>query len=149
MSETTVAKSSKGPRVLRRVGAVLAGVVLIIILDTSLDAIMHATGVYPPWFQPMKTGLWFLALGYRAIDSIAGSYLTARLAPDRPLAHALALGIIGVVFSAAGALATWNKGPEFGPKWYPIALMLIALPCSWLGGTLRERQLRAKVAAAH
>lgn len=119
----------------------LAGMLLIIILDTSLDVIMHATGIYPPWFQPMRTSLWLLALGYRIVDSIAGCYLTARLAPDRPLVHALVLGAIGVVFSTAGVIATWSKGPEFGPKWYPIALVFIALPCAWIGGTLRQRQV--------
>jgi hypothetical protein len=36
-----------------------------------------------------------------------------------------------------GVVATWNKGPEFGPKWYPIALVITALPVTWLGGKLR------------
>ncbi len=128
-------------RRIRRVGAVLAGVIVIVILDTGLDVIMHATGVYPPWFQPMSTGLWLLAIGYRSIDSIVGSYITATLAPDRPVAHALVLGLIGVVLSTVGTLATWSKGPEFGPKWYPIALVIIALPCALIGGTLRQRQI--------
>ena len=120
----------------------LAGLVLIIILDTTLDVIMHATGIYPPWFQPKATGLWLLALGYRTTDSILGAYVTARLAPDRPLRYALVLGLLGVVFSGIGAIATWNKGPEFGPKWYPLALVIIAVPCAFIGGTLRQRQLK-------
>src|SRR6266576_1924707 len=114
-------------RILRHVGAVLAGLVLIIILDTGIDVIMHASGIYPPWFQPMRTILWLLAIGYRTIDSILGCYLTATLSPDRPRTHALVLGIIGVVLSSMGVIATLNKGPEFGPKWYPIALVIIAL----------------------
>ena len=130
------------PHILRRIGAVLAGLILIIVLDIGLDVIMHATGIYPPWFQPMATGLWLVALGYRTIDSIAGTYLAARLAPDRPVAHALVLGCLGVVFSTIGVIATWNKGPEFGPKWYPIALVIIALPCALIGGTLRQRQVK-------
>ena len=129
-------------RIPRRVGAVLAGVVVIVILDTGLDVIMHATGIYPPWFQPMSTGLWLLAISYRAVDGIVGSYLAARLAPDRPLAHALVLGVIGLLLSTAGLLATWSKGPEFGPRWYPIALVVIALPCAFIGGTLRRRQVQ-------
>ena len=128
-------------RILRRVGAVIAGLLVIVILDTGLDVIMHATGIYPPWFQPTRASLWLLAIGYRAIDSIAGTYLTALLAPDRPLLHALILGIIGVLLSTIGLIATWNKGPEFGPKWYPIALVIIALPCALIGGSLRQRQL--------
>ena len=128
-------------RILRRIAAVLAGLILIVGLDISLDVLMHATGVYPPWFRPMSTGLWVLALSYRTIDSILGSYVAALLAPDRPLAHALMLGAIGVALSTVGALATWSKGPEFGPKWYPLTLVIIALPCSLIGGTIRQKQV--------
>jgi peptidoglycan/LPS O-acetylase OafA/YrhL len=142
MSVSEASKPQKFRHILRRIGAVLAGLILIIILDTGLDVIMHATGIYPPWFQPMATGLWLLAVGYRTIDSIAGCYLTARLAPDRPLAHALVLGCLGVLFSTIGVISTWNKGPEFGPKWYPIGLVIIALPCAFIGGSLRRRQLQ-------
>jgi len=128
-------------KILRRVGAVLAGLVLIFILDIGIDVIMHATGVFPPWFQPMPTNLWLLAIAYRAVDGITGGYVTARLAPDRPLFHALILGFIGVLLSTAGLLATWGKGPEFGPKWYPLALVVMALPCAFIGGAIRQRQL--------
>jgi len=137
-------KSARPPasrRMPRRIGAVLAGMILIVILDVGLDVIMHASGVYPPWFQPMAAGLWLLAIGYRTIDSI-GCYLAARLAPDHPLAHALAVGVIGVAFSTVGLIATWNKGPQFGPKWYPLAVVAIALPCAFIGGTIRQRQLK-------
>jgi hypothetical protein len=142
MTNNESARPQPSRRILRRIGAVFAGLVLIVILDTGLDVIMHATGIYPPWFQPMSMGLWLLAISYRTIDGIAGSYLTARLAPDRPLAHALVLGVIGFLLSTAGLLATWGKGPEFGPKWYPIALVVIALPCAFIGGTLRLRQVQ-------
>jgi hypothetical protein len=41
-------------------------------------------------------------------------------------------------------VATWNKGPAFGPHWYPIALVLVSIPCAWIGGKLYEkRQLTA------
>jgi hypothetical protein len=29
-----------------------------------------------------------------------------------------------------GAVATWNAGPAFGPKWHPLAVIAIALPCA-------------------
>src|SRR5262249_4624257 len=141
-SETLPAPAPR--KIVRRIGAVLAGVLVVLILDVTFDVIMHATGIYPPWFQPMATSRWLLAVGYRMIDGTIGGYVTARLAPDRPLRHALALGIIGLLLSSAGLLATWNKGPEFGPRWYPLALVFIAIPCACLGGWLRERQLRKR-----
>jgi len=45
-----------------------------------------------------------------------------------------------MVLAAVGAAVTWNKGPEFGPHWYPIALIVLALPCAWLGGTFYRRK---------
>ncbi len=50
--------------------------------------------------------------------------------------HALALGVLGTIAGTAGALATWNAGPEYGPKWYPVALAVEALPCILAGGWL-------------
>ena len=123
-------------RTLRRIGAVFAGFVVIVILSTVTDIVLHATGVFPPWGQPMSDVLFLLATAYRIVFSIAGCYLAARLAPDKPMQHALALGVVGIVVSTAATVATWNRGPEFGPKWYPIALIAVAIPCAWLGGRL-------------
>ena len=123
--------------ILRSVGAVLAGLLFVIIITTATDALMHATGIFPPWGQPMSDSLFLLAFAYRIVYGIAGGYLTARLAPDKPVKHALVLGVIGFVLSLAGAAATWNRGPEFGPKWYPLALIVTAIPTAWLGGKLK------------
>ena len=54
----------------------------------------------------MSDGLFVLATAYRTVFAIAGCYITARLAPDRPMMHALVLGSVGVVRSTAGAVAT-------------------------------------------
>jgi len=48
--------------------------------------------------------------------------------------------------SIAGTVATWNKGPAFGPHWYPVALIVLAMPTAWLGGKLYVMQLRARAA---
>ena len=61
------------------------------------------------------------------------------------MGHALVGGAIGLAVSILGAAVTWNKGPAFGPHWYPVALVVLALPQSWLGGQLRVMQLRARV----
>jgi surface polysaccharide O-acyltransferase-like enzyme len=115
------------------------------ILSIATDMVMHATGVFPPWGQPMSDALFLLATAYRIVYNVVGCYVAARLAPDRPMLHALALGVVGVAVSIAGTVATWNRGPAFGPKWYPLALIALAMPCAWAGGRLREMQLRARV----
>jgi hypothetical protein len=83
-------------------------------------------------------GLNLLALAYRCVYAVAGSYIAARLAPYAPMGHALALGFIGLALSLTGAIVTIIKY-DLGPDWYPIALVLTALPCAWLGGVLHRR----------
>jgi hypothetical protein len=123
----------------RSVGAVFAGLLLIVVLSLGTDVLLHATGVFPGWGKPMPDSLFLLATVYRIIFSVAGCYLAARLAPRWPMKHALWLGVIGILISTAGAAATWNRGPEFGPHWYPVALIVVSLPCAWLGGWLFTR----------
>ena len=132
-------------RTLRSIGAVVAGLVAIFLLSMGTDMVLHATGIFPPFGEPMSDALFLLATAYRIVYGVAGSYLAARLAPDRPMRHALALGIVGVVLSTAGTVATWGRGPEFGPKWYALVIIASAIPCAWAGGALRVMQLRARV----
>jgi hypothetical protein len=86
--------------------------------------------------QPLSDPLALLATAYRVVISIAGAWLTARLAPARPMKHAMILGYVGLVLGLVGLAATWGKG--FGPHWYPIALVLLAIPQCWAGGRLYE-----------
>jgi hypothetical protein len=122
----------------RRIGAVLAGFLAIAVLSTAVDAVLHAVGVFPPLGQSMSDGLFAVATGYRVAISVGGCYLAARLAPDRPLAHAMALGALGVAVSTVGAVATWNM--PIGPHWYPLLLIAVSLPCAYAGGALRRLQ---------
>lgn len=125
---------------MRSLGAIFAGFIATALTHIGTDIVMHATGIFPPWGQPMSDGLFVWATVYRSIWSILGSYLTARLAPNNPMAHAMAGAVIGIALSAVGAAATWNKGAEFGPHWYPIALIILVLPCAWIGGKLQAMQ---------
>ncbi|MEO8672164.1 MAG: hypothetical protein ABI411_12680 [Tahibacter sp.] len=123
-------------RLLRSTVAILAGFIVVVVLSTATDIAMHASGVYPAMGQGMSDSLWLLATAYRVLYAIAGGYLTARLAPDRPVAHAIVLGTIGIVMCTLGVVLTWDKGPDFGPKWYGLGLYLTTIPCTWLGAIL-------------
>jgi hypothetical protein len=121
----------------RSVAAVLLGFVAVVVLSLGTDQILHLLAVYPPWGQPMHdAGLNLLALAYRIVYAVLGSYIAARLAPHHPMRHALVLGVVGLVLSVAGAIATIPM--NLGPSWYPIALALTAVPCAWLGGVLHR-----------
>lgn len=122
----------------RSAGALLGGMAAVVLLSTGTDAVMHAVGVFPPWGQPVSDLSLLLASVYRTIYGIGGSYIVARLAPNRPMAHAMISGFIGLVLATIGTVATWNGGPAYGSRWYPLSLVAGALPCAWAGARLRE-----------
>ena len=128
----------------KSIGAVLAGILVGAVLSIVTDVALHAARVFPPWDQPASDALLLLATAYRTVYSVAGSYIAARLAPNRPMLHALVLGVLGLAVCIVGAVVTWNKGPAFGPHWYPVALIVLAIPQCWAGGKLYEMQLRAR-----
>jgi len=129
----------------RSIWAVVAGVLFVVVVSTLVDMALHAAKVYPPMDQPLDDKLAVLATAYRFVISVAGAWLTAKLAPQNPMKHALILGGIGTVLGLAGVVATWNAG--LGPRWYAIALMVLAVPQCWLGGKLYEMQARRPVQA--
>ncbi len=138
---------SNPPRRLgRSIGAVLAGMIVGIAVTLVTDVVLHAIHVFPPWGASMVgfDGALLLATGYRTVYGVLGSYIIARLAPDRHMQHALVGGVIGLAVSILGAAVTWNKGPAFGPHWYPLALIVLAMPQAWAGGKFRMMQLRAR-----
>jgi hypothetical protein len=119
----------------RSAAALLAAFFATVFLSLGTDQVLHVLQVYPPWGEPMhEPGLNLLALSYRLVFGVLGGYIAARLAPDRPMRHALILGAVGTVLSLLGVVAASTR--DLGPMWYPISLVVTALPCSWLGGTL-------------
>jgi FtsH-binding integral membrane protein len=131
MSHATTMRSPR--RLARSALAILAGFAAVVVLSMGTDEVMHATGVYPPKDQPMSdNGQYALALAYRLAFGILGSWVAARLAPHRPMTHALTVGGIGFALSLLGAVLTRNM--ELGPAWYSWALVVTALPAAWLGG---------------
>ena len=118
----------------RSIWAVTAGLLFILVVTTLVDVVLHVTKVFPPIDQPIDDPLALLATAYRIVISIGGAWLTAKLAPARPMKHAMILGAIGIVLGIVGIVVTWNM--RLGPRWYPIALTLLAIPQCWVGGRI-------------
>lgn len=133
-------------KTLKSIGAVIAGLLLVIIVTTVVDVALHSVGFFPPVEKPISDPQALVATLYRLVISVAGAYLTARLAPDHPLRHAVILGCIGMILGLTGVIVTWNLG--LGPRWYPIALTVLAIPQCWVGGKLYERKLASRVPTA-
>ena len=146
MQATVPAKQPRSPW--RSTGAVVLGFLVVVILSLGTDEVLHVLKVYPPWGKPMfDPRLNLLALSYRVVYSVIGSYIAARFAPRNPMRHALILGAVGVVLSLPGAVFITTH-TDLGPVWYPVSLVVTALPCAWLGGVLyQKKQLRLDVAA--
>jgi hypothetical protein len=105
------------------------------------DEILRLMKVLPPLEDIMSDAQCGLATVYRVVYNTFGCYLAARLAPARPMRHAMLLGWVGVIVAFLGVAMTWNHQPSLGPHWYSLALVVIALPCAWIGGKVRESQL--------
>lgn len=130
--------------ILKSIGAILAGLVVIFALSYATDAVLGAAGILQTGAPlPMRGSELLIAaiLIYRLVYSVVGCYVTARLAPNYPMRHALVLGVLGLLMSIGGAIVVVTQ--NMGPAWYAWGLVLFALPCAWLGGRLQKnRQAR-------
>jgi len=125
---------------LRSIAAVFVGLLAVFVLSLGTDQILHQAQFYPAWDKGMHDPFQnAVALFYRCAYAVLGGYIAAKFAPFRPIAHALVLGAIGFVLALLGFIATRHL--NFGPAWYPLALVVTAIPCSWLGGIVQQRML--------
>ena len=122
------------PSTRKSIWAVVAGVLFTIVVTTLVDILLHLVHVFPPMGEPLDDRLSAIALSYRIPITIAGAYLTAKLAPARPMKHAMILGVVGTALGGLGVVATMGK--DLGPAWYPVSLAVLAIPLCWIGGRL-------------
>jgi hypothetical protein len=124
-------------RIGRSIWAVVAGFLSVMILSIVTDFILETAGVFPPASEGLfVTWMLVLALVYRSAYAVLGGYITAKIAPHKPMKHVWILSIIGEVFAILGIFA--NLSGNLGPNWYPIMLAILTIPCVVLGGKLRK-----------
>ena len=123
----------------RSTGAIVLGFVAVVVLSLGTDEVLHLLKVYPPWGKSMSEPGYLLALSYRLVYAVIGSYVAARFAPRNPMRHALILGTVGLFLTVPGVIFIVTH-KELGPVWYPVALLITALPCAWLGGLLYQKR---------
>lgn len=123
----------------RSITAIVVGFLFIGVLAFGMDAVMRAM-VPEAWDatgRVTSVPLLLVTLAYVGVFAVAGCYLAARLAPDRPMRHALILGVLGLIFNIAGSFAMWHTAPA----WYHVIALTLVMPYAWIGGRIRERQL--------
>ena|SRR5579872_7139016 len=106
MNASLTVGAARPRRVGRSVLALFVGFVAVIVLSLGTDRALHVVGLWPSLGQSMPGRLLLFATVYRTIYGVIGAYIVARVAPYRPMEHALISGLIGTVVSIAGAAAT-------------------------------------------
>lgn len=120
-------------KTLKSIGAIFAGFVFVVIISIGTDVTLISTGIMKQPFDYNSSEFILLVIGYRTLYGIIGTYITASLAPDKPMRHAMIGGFIGLALSIIGAITMRDQGPA----WYAIALVVLALPTAWAGGKLK------------
>jgi hypothetical protein len=141
MSDGIAEGTTHSRKIGRSILALLAGFIVNVVLSLGTDFALQAIGVLPLIGRgTMNDFQCAIAACYRTLFGVFSSYIVARLAPRRPLKHALLGAAIGMLLATAGAVATWNK--SLGPHWYPMSLIVLALPSGWAGARLWMAQQR-------
>ena len=124
------------PKALRSVLAVVGGFLLIGVLAFGTGKLMQSA--WPAQFDaagtPTTTLMMIVQLLYVGAYATFGCWLAARLAPSRPMRHALALGVLGLALNIPSAIALRDTSPA----WYLAAGVLTTMLWAWLGGRMAE-----------
>jgi len=121
---------------------VVAGYLITALLTAATIGVLAA--LFPASYVATNVAWVVFNVLYGCAFAVLGGYVTARLAPRRPLAHALALGLIMAVLAALTAMTTTAApaSPETAnsPAWYYPVLAITVLPSVALGGWLEARR---------
>ncbi len=130
----------------KSIRAVAIGFLFIGSLSFAADAVVRK--FVPNAFIGARTDsipILILTIVYVAMFSIVGSYTTAHLAPKDPMKHAVALGVLNLIFTTIGAILVWNTAPV----WYHVASLALVMPYAWIGGRLRENEIAKGTSEIH
>jgi hypothetical protein len=119
----------------KSIGTILVGFGGGALLSILTDFVLEATGVITgPDEGLFVTWMIVLVLSYRCVYTIASGFIVARLAPGRPMLHAMILGAVGVVLTILGSSANADRAP----LWFGFTLAALTLPSLWLGVRIAE-----------
>jgi hypothetical protein len=118
---------------------VLGGFLLLMAVSACADFLLRA--LFPETFGHSGANLTWLAavvtILYGAAAGVAGGYLTARLAGNRPVMHAAVLGVVVLLFALVGLVGSR------APVWYNLSYLVMIVPSVCSGGFLRTRSADA------
>jgi hypothetical protein len=123
----------------RSIIAVVVGFVLAGGLNVGTNLLLSrvAPELIPPGAPVTNPSALVLVCAYVAVYGILGCYVTGRLAPSRPMLHALVMGGLALAMSIPVTIQAWNDTPA----WFNVYNLLAVMPYAWIGGRLAERGL--------
>ena len=129
----------------RSIVAIVVGFVVIAALSLGTDLVLKALlpGYFSATGRTDNAAILVLVLLYVGAYATFGCWLAARLAPNRPMRHAIVLGLLGLAFNVMGTIAAWDTAP----RWYHLSALVLVMLWAWLGGYIRERQLARRSGA--
>ena len=124
---------------IRSILAVVAGFVAIAVLSLGADVVLRTllSRRFSPDGGTSDPAVLLIVLFYSAALGVLGCYLAARLAPRKPMTHAMVLGFIGLLLSIMATVANWKTAPA----WYHVIALLLILPAAWVGGEFSRRSI--------
>jgi hypothetical protein len=127
---------------MRSVLAVLAGLVVLTVAAFAIEAASNAVllseqfGAADPLAVRQHQVFRAYLLATTLLSVVAGGYTAALIAKTAKIGHAIALGVVEVVFTI-GAMIAVDDGT---PLWIWAAGILLLLPAAWAGGWLESRR---------
>jgi len=118
--------------IFKSIGVILLAFISIALLSIVTDFLLESIGMLPdPKKGLFDTWAIILVLVYRGIYTIFAGFIIAKLAPSKPILHAIILGAVGIIITI---LAT--NDPSFAdkaPLWFGYTMAAITIPCLWVG----------------
>jgi hypothetical protein len=98
----------------------------------SMDPNLSATTTIVNYNRETRVA-WLI---WEAESLVAAGYVTARIAPSSPVAHATAMGLFQAVVTSSAMLSLRSDEPE----WFWVTGIALMIPAAWLGGWWRTRR---------
>src|SRR5580698_8111309 len=128
----------------RSVLSVLAGIALLTAASFAIEAAVDPLWLrlFPqalPGLSSLSTNQWFriFTLAYGLVCVAAGGYIAARIARQRPILHAAAMGIVQAGLTIAAMLSP-EASHASRLQWFTTAIL--SIPAALAGGALHKRR---------
>ena len=121
----------------RSIAAIVTGFMLTVVLAFGIQFLMMVLFHREPVNDSDREPTLLVILLFSTNASAAvGGYLAGLIAIRRPLAHALVLGVVGLLATVPLTITYWNNEAT----WYHVCALAFILPATGVGGWLRARQ---------